>query len=318
MPSNKIVTISYSQSGQLDRILDRICAPLETAGFDIIRVQIRPQEPAPFPWPLIQFFNSMPETVHDVPQPIELVADEELETAFADTDLVILAYQVWFLAPSRPVTSFLQSEAAHRLLSGRRVMTVIGCRNMWLMAQERMKGHLARLGARLVDNVAFTDPGHSGLTFFSTPIWVLTGQRGPWLRGLIARAGVPDEEIEGAARFGTRIAAELPLRGPADDRPLLTGLGAVTVHDRFLASERAGTRSFAIWGRFFLFLGAPDAVLRKAGVVIFILFLLCLIVTVVPITTLVGALLGPFTKSRRAQIRAFFAQPSGEQHDLTT
>ena len=47
-------------------------------------------------------------------------------------DLVILAYQVWYLAPSGPITAFLKSEAGRRLLHGRPVVTVIACRNMWL------------------------------------------------------------------------------------------------------------------------------------------------------------------------------------------
>ncbi len=53
------------------------------------------------------FFNTFPETVHLTPPPIEpLPFQHEIY------DLVIIAYSVWFLSPSQPITAFLQSEQA--------------------------------------------------------------------------------------------------------------------------------------------------------------------------------------------------------------
>src|SRR5204863_9194288 len=129
--------------------------------------------PYPFPWPLLRFFDAMPEAVLLDPPPLEPLAvrpDEHF-------DLVVLAYQVWFLSPSGPVTAFLKSESGKRLLRGRPVVTVIACRNMWLIAQETVKRLIHEAGGRLVDNVVFTDQGGTLATFITTPRWLLTGRR---------------------------------------------------------------------------------------------------------------------------------------------
>src|SRR5690606_40526245 len=89
-------------------------------------------------------------------------------------------------------------------------MTVIACRNMWLMAQEKVKAKLDVMGARLIDNVVLTDSAHSAMTFVSTPLWVLTGNSGPWLGGFIPKAGIPEADIAAASRFGRTMGEQLP------------------------------------------------------------------------------------------------------------
>ena len=64
---------------------------------------------------LLGFFNTFPETVLLKPEPIE-----SLEFKQEKYDLVILAYTVWFLSPSQPITAFLQNEQAKKYLEIRR------------------------------------------------------------------------------------------------------------------------------------------------------------------------------------------------------
>ena len=132
----RILVIHYSQSGQLNRITERFTQPLvDSPDFDVVFECLRPLEEFPFPWPLFQFLDAFPECVHlDAPalHPLRVKPDQ-------DFDLVILAYQVWFLSPSLPVTAFLKGPEAGGLLQGKPVVTLIACRNMWLMAQEQTK-----------------------------------------------------------------------------------------------------------------------------------------------------------------------------------
>ena len=90
-------------------------------------------------------------------------------TGDEDFDLIIVFYQVWFLAPSLPVTAFLQHPLAGVLFNNKPVITVIACRNMWLKAQEKMKMMLTHLGARLIDNVVLFDRGNVFATLITTP-----------------------------------------------------------------------------------------------------------------------------------------------------
>ena len=307
----RVLTISYSQSGQIDRVVNSIAGPLREKGIEVKRGRLIPSEPHPFPWPILQFFNQFPETVYEKASPAILVDDAGQEINDCDFDLVILGYQVWFLSPSLPVSSFLNGDAAKRLLKGKRVITVVACRNMWLMAQERMKGHLERLEARLVDNVALTDAGRAALTFLSTPLWVLTGNRGPRFGGLIPRAGVPEHEIADAARFGVAIADHLA-RDPDRTAPMLTGLGAVKINPMLIQSEKAGRRSFRAWGALLLWIGHRSSLARRLVLCLFIAFLILLILTVVPAVALLKWALRPMMHKKLAEERAFYSQPSGE------
>ncbi|HYM34175.1 MAG TPA: dialkylresorcinol condensing enzyme, partial [Steroidobacteraceae bacterium] len=230
----------------------------------------------------------------------------------AQFDLVILAYTVWFVSPSLPTTAFLQSDDAKRLLKDKPVITLIACRNMWLMAQERVKEKLRELGAHLIDNAALVDLTDMWATFISTPMWMLTGKRGPFLRGRVPRAGIPLEEIKRAARFGEAIARQLPHRAANNFSPMLTGLGAAKVNESLIASEPVIRRSFRIWGGLLRALGTRESVARRIVLVLYVLFLLALILTVVPIAAVIKALVKPLTRARTARQRAYYAAPSGE------
>ena len=302
-----VLLIQYSQTGQVTDVARNIIAPLiEDPNIDVTIETLRPRTPYPFPWPVLRFFDTFPEAVYlDAPE-MEPLSVEPTRRF----DLVILAYQVWFLSPSLPVTGFLQSDAARELLRDTPVVTVIACRDMWLMAQEQVRRLLAQCSARLIGNVALVDEAGSLGSFLATPIWVLTGSRGPHLFGLLPRAGVNPEQITASRRFGTRIATVLNQNGPLDDS-LLRNLGAVNVNERLIASEQTARRSFLIWGKLLRSLGKQGAFVRKPVLLLYILFLATLILTFVPLSMLVKALLAPLTRERVAAQKAYFGSPSG-------
>ena len=286
---------------------DHFIAPLVTAAdVEVTLENVCPVEDYPFPWPFFRFIDTFPEAVYLDPPPMRpsaLSGDE-------DFDLIILAYQVWFLSPSLPITGFLQSPVAAKLFKNKPVVTLIACRNMWLMAQEEMKNMMADLNAMLVGNVALVDEAGSIGSFLATPVWVLSGKRGPHWKGLIPAAGVSEADVKACDRFGVRIAERLR-EGSALDETLLQNLNAVNVDETLIASEKTGKRAFRLWGRLFRALGPTGSIQRKPLVVVYALFLIALIVTVVPLGIIVKKLLAPFSKERIEQQKAYFGKPSG-------
>ena len=108
----RILVLYYSQSGQQLSILQSLTKPLVEAGHVIHIEEIQPVEKYPFPWSAYQFFNAFPETFHQRPLPLKPLSPK----AFDSYDLIIVGYQPWFLTPSRPVSSFLQSDEGKRIL----------------------------------------------------------------------------------------------------------------------------------------------------------------------------------------------------------
>jgi len=306
----RVLAIRYSQTGQLDAVADQILKPLlADPGIQVHIETLQPLQPLPFPWPILAFFDAFPETAHMRPPPLApltLTGDE-------DFDLVILPWQVWFLAPSQPIAAFLQHPVAARLLKGKPVVTVIACRNMWLTAHEKLKTLLAATGARLIDNVVLTDPGPTLATFITTPAWLLFGRkRGFW--GM-PDAGLTNAQIAGARRFG--LALRDGLHGDAEkgSQPLLAGLGAVVAEPRLYVSEKAGTRSFFLWGKLIMAVGRPGSLQRRPLVLAYVLFLFALIVTVVPVSLGLQALLRPLFRRQLTKIKTHFELPSGSATD---
>ena len=298
----RVLVVHFSQTGQLARIVRRLVSPL-AGEVELVEEVLRPRTPYPFPWPLLRFFDAMPESVLLDPPALEPVR------ADGNFDLVILAYQVWFLSPSGPITAFLKSDAGKRLLRGRPVVTVIACRNMWLNAQETVKRLILEAGGELRDNVVFTDRAPTMATLITTPRWLLTGRSDAFLG--LPKAGVSEADIAGAERFGHALAQALRSGRERSGSPMLAGLGAAMVDPRLIFSERAGTRAFGVWSRVIRLGGKPGSLARLLLVALFCLYLVAMILAIVPVSLLVQRLLRPLLARRLESQKTYFEAPSG-------
>ena len=300
----RVQVIFYSQSGQLRTVIESFCAPLmQNDQVEVLFTPIKPCTAFPYPWRFYDFFDTMAESVLD-----RGCAIEPVDVA-ANADLVILGYTVWFLSPSPPVTAFLNSMQA-RSLAGKPVITLIACRDMWLMAQERVKTKLSALGARHLDNAVFTDQGKSLYSFVTTPRWLFTGKKnGFWF---FPPAGVADGEIALASRFGERLLAALAQDQEIKNAPLLTGLGAARVADKLIASEKIALKSFRLWSRLMAWAGPGGSFGRRAVVSVYILFLLLMIVTFVPLNLMKNTMTARLNRKKAQAERRYYQAPSGE------
>jgi len=117
--------------------------------------------------------------------------------------------------------------------------------------------------------------------------------------------------VSALARFGEAIAGQLDsLRDPTP-RPLLRGLGAVTVEERYIVPELIGRQVFHIWARVIRCLGRAGDGARAVGVYLFVFGLVGLITVALPPAVLAGVLLRPLLRRRIAAYAARLAEPSG-------
>ena len=303
----RVLVVYYSQSGQLERAARACAAPLQAAGHGVDFLALQPLRPYPFPWPFWQFLDAFPESVSLDPPPLKPWA------AAPRYDLVLLCYTAWYLSPAPPVTAFLQSAAGRAILRDTPVVTLSACRNMWVLAQEEVKKLLLDAGARLSDHVVLTDPGPALATFITTPRWMLTGRRDAFLG--LPPAGIPDAGLANCARFGRALAGPLNDGSLNGVRPALTGLAAAKVDPALLASEKIGRRSFKVWSKLVRAAGPPGHWGRRPVLAVYVVFLILMIVTVVPVSLLLRSLLKPVLRARLEAQAAFYEQPSGRGHE---
>ena len=302
-PSKHILVVSYSQTGQLTRLVESFLQPLQADNLIIEHHQLEPETPYTFPWKFIPFFNQFPESVHLQPAPIKPV---QLQSE--KYDLVVIAYTVWFLSPAQSITAFLQSEQA-KVLNDTPVITLIGCRNMWLMAQEKMKKMIASVGGNLIGNVVKVDQSNSWASFITTPAWMFTGKKRYF--SVLPSAGISGAEIQDMQRFGEKLLQAFTKKQSLD-KTLFQNMGAVKIDEKLMMSEKVGHRSFYLWGKLLLKCGQISPRFRHAMLYVYVLFLITLILTVMPISAMIKRLLKPLLKEKLTQQKRYFAEPSGE------
>lgn len=238
----RILVVYYTQSGQLKEIIDSVLSPLTEVTIDFLPIDTT--EPFPFPWTDEAFFGAFPESYLQIPQPLK-----PFEFVHTDYDLVILGYQVWYLSPSIPFNSFLQSEAGKQLLQGKPVITVSGTRNMWVMAQQKVKKLLTNCGAHLVGNIALTDRHHNHISVITIVQWLFSGNKNKRYLGVFPKAGVADKDIQGASVYGTLIAPHLQTGDYTGLQQAIVAHGGVHYKRFLLSAEKKGNRLFGIWAK---------------------------------------------------------------------
>lgn len=275
----KILVVYYTQTGQLKRIIDHVLAPLQDKA-QITYEQLEPVKPFPFPWKRQEFYDTMPETVQGTPRgikPLKVNPDEHF-------DLVILAYQPWFLSPSQPTTAFLQSKEAARLLNGKPVVTLLGCRNMWLNAQEKVKAYLHAAGATLAGNIVLIDKNPNLISVITILRWAFKGKKdATWL---LPQAGVQEKEILSSGRFAAPIANALEKQQWEQLHPALLSIDAVELKPNLVLLEDRGIRAFRFWAKFISAKGGPGSPARQGRVSMYRGLLLVGIFVLTPLTLL--------------------------------
>jgi hypothetical protein len=239
--SKKILVIYYTQSGQLEEILNNFTAPLIEAGNTVEKVRVHVANDYPFPWNGTAFFSVMPDCVLSVPT--ELKPFQLKENKY---DLVILGYQAWFLSPSIPVNSILNDPAVKAVLKDTPVVTITGARNMWISAMQRIKKILKDADAKLVGSISLFDKHHNLISFITIFYWMFKGKKGRWL-GIFPTPGVSDTDIKKTSDYGKIVQKYLSGTGFDGLQDELIQQKAIEVKYNLMFIESKASKIFAIW-----------------------------------------------------------------------
>ncbi|WP_379968146.1 dialkylrecorsinol condensing enzyme DarA [Epilithonimonas sp. UC225_85] len=292
-----ILVIYYSQTGQLEDIVKNIAKPFENnEQYKVTYYNIKLKEDFPFPWPGDVFFNTFPESYLQIPSEIFPPSDEVLNTKF---DLILFGYQVWYLTPSIPIISFLKSGFAENILKDTPVVTISGTRNMWMLSQEKLKVYLKRMNAKLVGNIALVDRHDNYTSVLTILKWLTTGKKEK--SGLLPAAGISDEEINGAGKYGEIIKTHFESDDLEDLQPDLVKNGAVEIRPFLVRVEKVGNKIFTVWSNLIIRKKEKRPLLIK----FFKVYLMAAIWIISPIVLVFHILLAPFLFVKRRKQREY-------------
>jgi len=282
-----ILLIYYTQTGQLEDIADSFLSfSKNNSEYCIDKKQIKPINNFPFPWTGYTFFDKFPECVNGESTEIS-IPEFDLNKKY---DLIVLAYQAWFLSPSLPMISFLNSDIAKKIFQNQRVVTISGCRNMWLMAQERIKRYMDDFGAELVGNAAICDKAPNLVSLVTIIYWMFFGKKQK-LWNIFPPSGVNQLQIDETAKYGDILKKAIDENQFKNLQQEFVRTKAVEVYPSLLVLEKRGFKIFKKFAGFIRSKGKLGDTKRKFRVKLFMYLLICGVFIVSPITALASLII---------------------------
>ena len=300
----KALVVYFSQTGQAKNIADNVLKPLSSE-IGITYEELRPVDPFPFPWTGMSFFQAFPESVKGIPcelEPFKFDANEKFE-------LVILAFQVWYLSPSIPISSFLQTPEAEKVIRGKPVITIQGNRNMWVMSQEKIKHRIFNLKGNLVGNIVLTDNNPNLISVITIARWMMKGEKhGKGLYGrLFPPAGISPQVIQESEKFGRIILDCINSNNLFGLQNNLVKAGAVEIDPILASVEKRGLRIFNIWAGLILRKGNYGDKRRERRLKVFKYYLFAVIYLISPIVALILRLTFLLNPGRKKKLIKYYS-----------
>ena len=302
----KILVVYFTQTGQAKQALDATLKPFEeNKNYQLDYLLIKPKKTFPYPWSYTEFFDIFPETVHGIPCELEPL---DINTS-TNYDLIVIAYQPWFLSVCVPISSFLQSAEAKKLLANKPVVTIINCRNMWLGAQEKMKKRLLDVKANLVGNITFVDRSSNLVSLVTVLAFVLKGKKENFL-GIFPKYGVTEKDLRHAPVFGNIILDNFENNRLQNIQPQLNQQGALDIRGNLLLMEGRGRALFPLYANYISKKGTQGSEQRRTRVRIFGIVLPTAILLLSPIITILSRLAPVLAKKKFDKEIAYYSQNS--------
>lgn len=281
-----VLVLVYSQTGQLKQMANNLAKPwLEQTDFEVDIYEYQPQNDYPFPWSSDAFFDAFPESRLGITCPMKA-----FEPPHQNYDLVVLAYQVWYLSPSIPVWSLLNDRAFKSFIQNKTVVTLLGVRNMWVQAHYQVQKQLRQSGAMHVGQIVMTDPAPNLVSVYTVILWLIGGKQGP--NGIWPRSGVPEQRIAELPKLGGLIQEALIQNQFDALQSRIVENKGVDISFVLKTIEFNGYRIFGVWAKLIRKIGQAGDKRRLWAIHVFKYYLLVMIYIIAPIPSVLFWLIG--------------------------
>jgi len=159
----RVLLVYYTYTQQNLRVVEAMADVFRERGCDVRQAGIEFTDKRwaerfsqlPLRHPYLDIFRMLPAQVRGATGEIQIPADA-LE---GDYDLICVGSPTWFFKPSVPIRSYLKSEAAGRILDGKRFTAFVVCRRYWSINLRSVKKLGTRQGGEYIDGIHFSFAG---------------------------------------------------------------------------------------------------------------------------------------------------------------
>lgn len=204
------VVLYFSFTGQTRRVADAVAATFRDRGWDVVEVPVTVDDaryPLPFPWQPFwrRLLGWIPPQI--LGRRCGIAMPPDVAAGLVSCNLVCIGSPTWWLLPALPLASFLQSDAARRLLDGRPFAVFAVGRSFWRLNAWRVARLGRRCGGRHIASRGFVFPGNQFQSFAALACYLRTGVSRPRLWGVpLHPYGLTTETVVKARAFAAELA----------------------------------------------------------------------------------------------------------------
>ncbi|AIJ38895.1 Putative membrane spanning protein [Flavobacterium psychrophilum] len=205
------------------------------------------------------------------------------------------------MSPSIPINSFLKSSEAKTLFNNTPVVTISGSRNMWVMAQEKIKVLLKSNNAQLKGNIALVDRVGNLISVITIVEWMFSGVKKKYL-GIFPLPGVSEKDIVESSKFGEIIFKNLQNNNFDNLQAQLLESKAVKISSYLVKVDKTANKIFNKWSNII----NNKKQSRKTWLKIFNIYLWLAIWLISPIVYILHLFLYPFYIKKIRREKAYY------------
>ena len=214
----RVLLLYYSYTGQAQKVLEAAGEVFRSRGCDVQTAEIKftdkryAERFSRFPmrrvWPdMLSVLGAQKRNETGEIQTPDTVRDGVY-------DLILIGSPTWWDNVSMPLRSFLKSDEARKLLSGRPFAVLVVCRQFWRKNLEAVRELAGEQGGRYVDEIHFTYPGDNLHSMLALTSYLGSGEYRKRYLGLrLPPTNVQPEQLEQTRTFAARLADRLLTRG---------------------------------------------------------------------------------------------------------
>ena len=206
-----VLFVYYTYTQQTRKVAEEMAGVLRGRGCDVSLAAIEFTDPRyvgrfsqfPMPHPFLEVLGMIPAELRRRPAKIQ-IPDVVTER---DYDLVCIGSPTWWLSTDIPIRSFLESDAASRVLNGKPFAAAVPCRRYWRHNLKTVRRLGTERGGIFTDGIHFRYQGGQVRSLLALISYLGSGEyRGRYLGVKLPPTNIQDYHLEEARKFANGLA----------------------------------------------------------------------------------------------------------------